>query len=140
MQQYGNSATYTWDLKSGLPVVLQDGLQTYVYGLGGLLSQTDGPGNQNCFLGNGLGSTEALTDGSGNVIATYKYDVFGAVRSSSGNGSTEYRFTGQQDDATLGYTYLRARYYGPATGRFISNEPWPATRLNRASSRHAPRR
>ena len=36
-------------------------------------------------------------------MATYKYDVFGAVRSSSGGGSTEYRFTGQQDDATLGY-------------------------------------
>jgi len=36
----------------------------------------------------------------GLVTATYKYDVFGAVRSQSGTGNTEYRFTGQQDDAT----------------------------------------
>ncbi len=39
---------------------------------------------QTYFLANGLGSTEALTDGDGDVVATYKYDVFGAVRSSTG--------------------------------------------------------
>jgi hypothetical protein len=66
-------------------------------------------------LANGLGSAEALTDASGTVVATYKYDVFGAIRSSGGTGSTEYKFTGEQDDATLGYTYLRARYYEIAT-------------------------
>ncbi|MBI2908789.1 MAG: DUF2380 domain-containing protein, partial [Chloroflexi bacterium] len=119
----GNTTTYTWDVNSKLPVILQDGSYTYVYGVG-LISQTDNSGVQSYFLTNGLGSTEALTDGSGNVTATYKYDVFGAVRSSSGAGSTEYRFTGQQDDATLGYTYLRARYYDPATGRFISKDPF----------------
>ena len=96
----------------------------YVYGLD-LISQTDSSGVQSYFLGNGLGSTEALTDGSGNITATYKYDVFGAVRSSTGTGFTEYRFTVEQDDAALGYTYLRARYYDPATGRFISNDPFP---------------
>ncbi len=115
----------TWDLNSGLPVVLQDGSETYAYGVGGLISQTDGSGNQSYLLGNGLGSNEKLTDGSGNIVATYKYDVFGAVRSSSGSGSAEYRFTGQQDDGTLGYTYLRARYYDPQTGRFLSKDPFP---------------
>ncbi|MBI4301917.1 MAG: hypothetical protein HY664_04880 [Chloroflexi bacterium] len=121
----GNTTTYTWDVSSELPVILQDGTYTYVYGHG-LISQTDGSGVQNYFLANGLGSTEALTDGSGNVIATYKYDVFGAVRSSSGSGSTEYKFTGQQEDATLAYYYLRARYYDPAIGRFPSKDLVPA--------------
>ena len=134
---------YTWDVNRGLPVVLQDGAYTYVYGLG-LISQTDNSGNQSYFLGNGLGSTEALVDGSGNVIATYKYDVYGAVRSSSGSGSTEYRFTGQQDDADIGYTYLRARYYDQATGRFLSKDPWrgrvslPATQHHYAYSANDP--
>jgi RHS repeat-associated protein len=50
--------------------------------------------------------------------------VFGAVRASSGNATTEYRFTGQQEDATLGLTYLRARYYDPSTGRFLTKDPW----------------
>lgn len=87
---------------------------------------TDNSGAQTYFLANGLGSTEALTDGLlGLVVATYKYDVFGSIRSQTGIGSTEYKFTGQQDDATLGYTYLRARYYDPAVGRFLSKDPFP---------------
>ncbi len=49
--------------------------------------------------------------------------MFGAVRSSSGTGSTEYRFTGQHDDASVGYAYLRARYYDPQTGRFLTKDP-----------------
>ena len=128
----GATTTYTWDLNAGLPVVLQDGTNTYVYGLG-LVSQTDGAGSQTYLLANGLGSTEKLTDGSGTVVGTYKYDAFGAVRSSSGTGSTEYRFTGQQDDATLGYQYLRARYYDPAVGRFISRDAFPGFDTNPAS-------
>ena len=45
---------YAWDVASGLPVVLQDSANTYVYGLD-LIS---------------------ATDGSGNVTASYEYDVF----------------------------------------------------------------
>jgi RHS repeat-associated protein len=50
--------------------------------------------------------------------------VFGAVRATSGTATTEYRFTDQQDDATLGLTYLRARYYDPSTGRFLTKDSW----------------
>ena len=67
-----------------------------------------------------------LTDGSGTVTATKKYDVFGSVRATTGSASTEYLFTGQQEDATLGYTYLRARYYDQGTGRFISKDRFPS--------------
>ena len=128
----GATTTYTWDVNAGLPVVLQDGTYTYVYGLG-LVSQTDGSGNRTYLLANGLGSTEKLTDGAGTVVGTYKYDAFGALRSSSGTGSTEYRFTGQQDDAPLGYQYLRARYYDPAIGRFISRDPFEGFVTNPAT-------
>ena len=69
-------------------VLLRHGTYTYVYGLG-LISQTDGSGNQSYLLGNGLGSTEVLTDGSRNVTASHKYDVFGGVKCSSGAGSTQ---------------------------------------------------
>ncbi len=126
------TTTYTWDVNAGLPTVLRDGTYTYVYGLG-LVSQTDGSGAQTYFLPNGLGSTEKLTDGTGAVVGTYKYDAFGAVRSSSGTGSTEYRFTGQQDDPTLGYQYLRARYCDPGVGRFVSRDPFPGLDTSPAS-------
>ncbi len=110
-----------WDVASSLPVVVQDDIYTYGHGLG-LISQTDTNGVQSYFLGNGLESTEALTDGAGNVAATYKYDVFGAVRSSTGTGSTEYRFTGQQTDDETGLVYLRARYYALTQGRFTTRD------------------
>jgi RHS repeat-associated protein len=120
----GATTAYTWDVAAAPPVVLQDGQDTYVYGLGGrLVSQTDAAGAQTYFLNDGLGSTAALTDGSGAVRATLAYDAFGAVRATSGAAATEYRFTGQQDDAALGYAYLRARYYDPAPGRFLSKDP-----------------
>jgi hypothetical protein len=78
---------------TALPVVLQDGVNTYVYGLGRrLISQTDAAGAQTYLLGDGLGSTAALTDGSGAVTATLGYDAFGAVRSTTGTAATEYRF------------------------------------------------
>jgi len=79
-----------------------------------------GSGNQTYFLGNGLGSTKAMVDGSRSIAASYKYDIFGTVRASTGSGTTEYRFTGQQADATLGYTYLRARYYDSIVPGYLS--------------------
>jgi hypothetical protein len=45
-------------------------------------------------------------------------DAFGVVRSSTGTASTEFRFTGQRDDAAPGLTYLRAGYATP--GRVAS--------------------
>jgi len=64
-----------------------------------------------------------VTDATGAVTATYAYDVFGTIKSSTGSGSTDFRFAGQQDDPALGYQYLRARYYDPAIGRFIGKDP-----------------
>ena len=47
------------------------------------------------------------------------YDAFGApVSSQVGSGS--YWYDGQQYDETSGLIYLRARYYNPATGRFLN--------------------
>jgi RHS repeat-associated protein len=123
--QAGVTTVYTWDLAAELPVVLQEGNTSYVYGLG-LISQTTGT-TTSYPLADGLGSTAALTDASGAVTATYTYDVFGAVKSSTGPGSTEFRFAGQQDDPALGYQYLRARYYDPSIGRFISKDPFSGT-------------
>ena len=77
------------------------------------------------FLQDGLGSTTGLTDESGAVAATYQYDVFGALRGQTGEADTNWRFTGELQDSTVGGTpyYLRARYYDPAIGRLLSRDP-----------------
>jgi RHS repeat-associated protein len=61
---------------------------------------------------------------SGNVVASYRYDEFGAIRSQTGSSANYWLFTGEQVDAS-GLQYLRARYYDQATGRFIGRDPIP---------------
>jgi len=57
------------------------------------------------------------------VVDGYTYDVFGAIRSQSGSSPNYWLFTGEQRDADSEMYYLRARYYDPATGRFLSQDP-----------------
>jgi RHS repeat-associated protein len=124
----GNTTTFTWDIAAGLPVVLDDGNQ-YVYGAG-LVSQKQS-GNWFYYLADGLGSTMAVVNASGTVQDSYTYDVYGTP-TKTGSLANEFDFAGQQTDGT-GLQYLRARYYDPATGTFLSREPMatkPACTLN----------
>jgi RHS repeat-associated protein len=116
-----NTTSYVWDVAAGLPVVLQDGTNTYVYGLG-LISTYDGT-NMTYRLTDGLGSTINLCDASGNVLVTYAYDAFGAIRSQTGSSANYWKFTGEQRDTESGFDYLRARYYDPEVGRFLGQDP-----------------
>ena len=89
---------------------------------------TGGAGVQTYFLYDGLGSVTDLTDDEGDAVDGYTYDVFGAIRSQSGSSDNYWLFTGEQYDARArhnapGLYYLRARYYDPTIGRFLSQDP-----------------
>ena len=116
----GNTTSYVWDVAAGLPVILQDGANTYVYGLG-LISTYDGT-DLTYRLTDGLGSTVNLCDATGNVLVTYAYDAFGGIRSQTGSSSNYFKFTGEQRDSESGFDYLRARYYDPEVGRFLGQD------------------
>lgn len=63
--------------------------------------------------------------GRGKTI-TNSYFVFGGVRTSSGSTSNPFKFVGRlgyYDDPSRDFQYLRARYHGPAYGRFWSTDP-----------------
>jgi RHS repeat-associated protein len=64
-----------------------------------------------------------LNDASGNVVDPYDYDVFGALRATTGTQPNSFTYTGEQTDTSTGLQYLRARYYDPAVGRFIGRDP-----------------
>jgi RHS repeat-associated protein len=117
-----DSVTFTWDVAASIPQVVDDGSLSYVYGLG-RVSQVGAAGTF-YYLSDGLGSAMALTDASGNVVNTYNYDVFGSVRSQTGSQPNEFLFTGEQVDDSTSLQYLRARYYDPAIGRFLSRDPF----------------
>ena len=71
------------------------------------------------------GNTTALTDSSQNVVDSYAYDPFGAVTNQAENVPQPFKFVGQYGIMADpdGFYYMRARYYDPGIGRFISEDP-----------------
>ena len=57
------------------------------------------------------------------ATVTYEYDAFGNLLNSTGTTPNVYLYRGEQYDSDLGLYYLRARYYNPLTGRFMSRDP-----------------
>jgi RHS repeat-associated protein len=74
-------------------------------------------------LRDGLGSTVALVGEDGSIQRTFSYEPYGkSVVTGLATTSSPQRFTGREDDG-FGPLYYRARYYDPALGRFISEDP-----------------
>jgi RHS repeat-associated protein len=73
----------------------------------------------------GGGTVRALTNAAGAVTDSYEYDAFGNGVSTSGSTPNNYLYRGEAYDSDLGLYYLRARYYDPLTGRFMSRDPNP---------------
>ena len=71
----------------------------------------------------GAGSVRQLTNGAGTITDTYDYDAFGNEVNHTGTTPNNYLYRAEQYDQDLGLYYLRARYYNPATGRFMSRDP-----------------
>jgi RHS repeat-associated protein len=60
------------------------------------------------------------------LVARYDYDVYGAVRTQSGSSSNKFKYVagiGHPTDEETGLIYMRARYYEPSVGRFVSEDP-----------------
>ncbi|MFQ5615767.1 MAG: RHS repeat-associated core domain-containing protein [Anaerolineales bacterium] len=70
-------------------------------------------------LGDHLGSTSVTTDENGGFYSQLLYTPFGETRYASGETPTNYRYTGQREEAGLGLYFYNARWYDPALGRFI---------------------
>jgi RHS repeat-associated protein len=67
-------------------------------------------------------NNRVLTDNAASVTKRWEYDPFGTVRSTTGAASSEFQFANEQKDSETGLTNLRARYYDPTLGRFISRD------------------
>lgn len=84
-----------------------------------------------------LGSSTVVTNEAGNLVQENYYYPYGEIRVRNGN-VTDYKFTGQEEDEETGLFYYGARYYDPATGRFVSADsivpsPGNPQHLNRYS-------
>lgn len=113
-----------WNFPQVLMTYDEDGnvITDYTYGRD-LIRSREG-GDEAFYHQDGLGSTRLLTDESGQVTDLYVYDAYGRLLSHMGNSSNEFQFAGEQRDGIAGLDYLRARYYDPDLGRFISKDPF----------------
>ena len=69
-----------------------------------------------------------LSDAAAQVTLAQSYDPFGALTEQTGSGTSGFGYTGEQEDASTGLVFLRARYYAPSVGVFVSKDPfkgWP---------------
>jgi RHS repeat-associated protein len=123
LQETVNDVTtsFTMDMESGLTQALSDGSYTYMYGRGRIAQH--GSGGAEYFLGDALGSVRQMVNGEGEVILTKEYEPYGKGLNSSGSGETSYGFTGEYL-SSQDLIYLRARWYLPNIGRFITRDKW----------------
>jgi RHS repeat-associated protein len=96
-------------------------LDTYTYGRD-LLEETAGRPTSYVHE-DGLGSVRLLTDPAGTATDAYSYDVYGNLLAHIGTPANPYLFAGEPLDSVSGLFYMRARYYDPATGSFLSRDP-----------------
>ncbi len=70
------------------------------------------------------GNVVQLTDEKGNVIKTYEYDSFGNEVKPDGKDDNPFRYCGEYYDKETEEIYLRARYYQPEMGRFLTRDTY----------------
>ena len=79
--------------------------------------------NDKLYLFNGHGDVTSMVDKSGKVTKTYSYDAFGNEVNRDKNDTNPFRYCGEYWDNETESIYLRARYYNPSIGRFITEDP-----------------
>ncbi|MCW3003554.1 MAG: Rhs family protein, partial [Conexibacter sp.] len=115
---------FTWDRSTTTPNLLANGSDRYVYDNEGLpLEQINDTGDVTYLHHDRLGSTRLTTTDDGTLGATYDYDATGQRTTTSGTTDTPFGYTGQYTDPDTGLIYLRARYYDPTTGQFLTRDP-----------------
>jgi RHS repeat-associated protein len=96
----------------------------YDYGYG-LLSRTDNSDFTAYYTFDALGSTSEMSDPAGRVLNRYSYDAFGEPRSSNETLANPFQYLGEYGvmDEKNGLLFMRARFYDPRLGRFLTRDP-----------------
>jgi len=127
----GATCDYVWNYALGLPSIAvargSGADQTYyVHTPGGrLLYRIDAAsGARRFFHFDHQGSTLLLTDDAGSVTDAYAYAPYGELLAHSGSSENPFTWHGQLGVMADGGLYhMRARWYDPASMRFLSRDP-----------------
>ena len=89
---------------------------TFYYDRDILVGEKRYDGNTYFYHPNHLGSTNLVTNSTGDTVETTSYDPYGDVVE---GGTSRYLYTGKEKDAETNFEYYGARYYYPYMTRFI---------------------
>ena len=106
-------------------------LANYVWGPDRLLAKRDASTNKKYYyVYNGHGDVVQIVDEAGNTVNRYQYDEWGNILQQEEQIRNAFKYAGEMQDEATGLYYLRARYYDPAVGRFISKDTYEGSVTN----------
>ena len=117
----GHTTTHVWDRGSIILELNGSGavMNRFSRGVGHLIRSY----HHGFYLFNARTDVVQRVDIDGSILHTYRYDAFGNQLSEDEVNTNPFRFAGEYYDFETGFIYLRARFYNPAIGRFISEDP-----------------
>ncbi len=120
----GTTSYLAWDMTQGVPLILNDGTNSYIYGPDGLpVEQINNTTSTTTYLHHDqAGSTRLLTGSTGTVTGKCSYSAYG-IPTCEGTTTTPLGYDGQYTSSDTGLIYMRARVYNPATAQFLSVDP-----------------
>ncbi|MFN7148150.1 MAG: RHS repeat-associated core domain-containing protein [Microthrixaceae bacterium] len=115
-----------WDHSAGLPLLVTEksgsDVTAHLYGPDGGIYATIAPDNTTTHRHRDqLGSVRLATDDSGTVVGAATYAPYGTPTVTGEIGN--FGYAGEYTDPETGFQYLRARYYDPSTGQFLTRDP-----------------
>ncbi len=120
----GTSQQFTWDTRTSLPRLLEDGTNYYLYGSNSSpapIEQISIAGSSPTYLVSDTTGVREQLSASGSTVGAMSFDTYGNPCTSCTIG-TPFGFEGGYTDNT-GFVYLINRYYDPASGQFLSVDP-----------------
>jgi len=125
----GSTQDYTWDPVdgSGVPLLLQDGTNAYIYGPtlfgdAAPVEQISLSGGHETYLGSTPAGVQLSFSQSGGIVNKSSYSAYGVQTNSASSAASPFGYQGGYTDST-GLVYLINRYYDAATGQFTSDDP-----------------
>ena len=105
----------------------------YLYGAGVLEARILPNGTTHYYVSDYRGSVVAMVDAttSANITHKYQYDDFGNITQKQESDENAFRYVGKYGVMYVNDNlyYMRARFYDPAIGRFLSEDPIWSTNL-----------
>lgn len=115
--KFGGEMVYEYDGATNTPVA------SYSYADDEIVQRLGATSSY--YLHDGLGSVIGLTSPTGVQTDRYRYDAWGVATLATGSTPNPFRYRGQFTDDVTGLLYLRARYFAPRTGRFLTRDVAP---------------